>query len=129
LEATIEQELRDLHERFSLVRVACDPWQMARSIATLKSAHIPIEEFPQTLPNLTASGAALWDALSGRNLMLYPSDELRGQAMNTVALDTSRGLRIAKEKASRKIDAIVALAMACRVAITQPRPRYTTCTW
>jgi hypothetical protein len=39
------------------------------------------------------------------------------QALSTVAVENPRGWRIAKEKASRKIDAIVALAMACVAAM------------
>jgi hypothetical protein len=42
------------------------------------------------------------------------SDELRQQALSTVGVENPRGWRIAKEKASKKIDAIVALAMAPR---------------
>jgi hypothetical protein len=55
--------------------------------------------------------------LNGKNLVLYPSDELRQQALSTVAIENPRGWRIAKEKASKKIDAIVALAMACCAAM------------
>jgi phage terminase large subunit-like protein len=119
LEATIETYLRELHARFSLARVVCDPWQLHRSITTLKAAGLPIEEFPQTTANTTRMGQVLFDLLTGKNLTLYAAEDLRGQALNTVAVETPRGLRIAKEKASRKIDAIVALAMACVVAIDE----------
>jgi hypothetical protein len=40
-----------------------------------------------------------------------------------VALDTSRGWRIAKEKLSRKIDVVVALAMAALGAVRQGQAR------
>ena len=63
-------------------------------------------------------GQALFDLLNGKNLRMYPSDELRQQAMHTVAVESPRGWRIAKEKASKKIDAIVALSMACVSAIS-----------
>jgi hypothetical protein len=62
-------------------------------------------------------GQTLFDLLNGRNLRLYPAADLRQQALNTVSLETPRGWRIAKEKASQKIDAIVALAMACVAAV------------
>ena len=62
-------------------------------------------------------GQTLFDLLNGKNLVLYPSDELRQQALSTVAIENPRGWRIAKEKASKKIDAIVALAMACCAAM------------
>ena len=48
--------------------------------------------------------------------------KLRAQALNTVAIESSRGWRIGKEKASRKIDAIVALSMAMVAALDTPRP-------
>jgi hypothetical protein len=48
---------------------------------------------------------------------VYASDELRQQALSTVAVENPRGWRIAKEKASKKIDAIVALATACVAAM------------
>lgn len=46
----------------------------------------------------------------------------RVQALTSVEVESARGWRIAKEKASRKIDAVVALAMAC-VAAPEPRVR------
>ena len=42
---------------------------------------------------------------------------MRQQALSTVAVENPRGWRIAKEKASKKIDAIVALSMACVAAM------------
>jgi hypothetical protein len=38
-------------------------------------------------------------------------------ALNAVAVETGRGWRLAKEKASRKIDGIVALSFACLDAV------------
>ena len=48
---------------------------------------------------------------------------MRVQALATVGIESARGTRIAKDKASKKIDAIVALAMAC-VAAIEGRPRH-----
>lgn len=117
LEHTVEAYLREVHTHNAVRQILIDPWQAARSIQTLKTAGLPIEEFPQTVSNTTKMAQTLYDLLKGRNLVLYPDDELRQQALNTIAIETPRGLRIAKEKASRKIDAIVALAMACVAAV------------
>lgn len=65
-------------------------------------------------------GQTLFELLKGRNIRLYPSDELREHALNTVAVENPRGWRIAKEKARKKIDSIVALAMACVAALDTP---------
>jgi len=121
LEATIEEHLRELHDRYSVAEILCDPYQLHRSITTLKEAGLRIREFPQSTPNTTRMGQVLFDLLNGKNLKVYPSEELRGQALNTVAIESARGWRIAKEK-SKKIDSIVALAMAC-VAALEGKPK------
>ena len=120
LESTIEAQLASLHKQYYVHEILCDPYQLHRSITTLKSEGLNIREFPQTVQNTTIMGQTLFEALKGKNLRLYPSDELRQQALNTVAVENPRGWRIAKEKASKKIDSIVALAMACVAALDSP---------
>ena len=117
LEDTVEQDLRDLNDQGDVVEILADPYQMHRSITTLQAAGLPIREFSQTTANCTLMGQTLFDLLTGQNLDIYPSDELRQQALSTVAVENPRGWRIAKEKASKKIDAIVALSMACVAAM------------
>jgi phage terminase large subunit-like protein len=118
LEETIEAYLLDSRRRrFHIHRVLYDPFQMARSAVTLKRAGLPMEEYPQTTGNLTAAGQNLFELVRGRNLRMYPDDELRGHALNAVAVDTGRGWRLAKEKSSRKIDGVVALSFACLDAL------------
>jgi phage terminase large subunit-like protein len=117
LEATIETYLSELHRQYNVRDIRCDPYQLHRSITTLVLRGLRIQEYPQTQSNLTQAGQALFDLLNGRNFRTYPAADLRQHALNTVAVDTPRGWRIAKEKASKKIDAMVALAMACVAAI------------
>ncbi len=117
LEATIETHLREIAQRYQIGAIYCDPYQLHRSITTLQAAGLPIQEYAQSTAGTTRMGQVLFDLLNGRNLRLYPSEDLRSQALNTVAIETPRGWRIAKEKASKKIDAIVALAMACVAAL------------
>jgi phage terminase large subunit-like protein len=116
LENTVEQDLRDLNEQGDVVEYLADPYQMHRSISILQAAGLPIREFPQTPANITLMGQTPFDLLTGQNLEIYSSDELRQQALSTVTVDNPRRWRITKEKASKKIDAIVALAMACVAA-------------
>lgn len=122
LEETIEAHLRDLHGRYSVAEILADPYQLHRSITTLQAAGLPIREFPQTTANTTAMGQVVFDLLNGKNIKLYPAEDLRQHALNTVAVESSRGWRIAKEKAGSKIDAIVALSMACVAAIRHGKP-------
>jgi len=117
LEATVEAELLALAAQFAVQAIYVDPYQMHRSITTLQQAGLPVREFPQTPSNTTRMGQVLYDLLKSRSLVLYPDDELRQQALHTVAVETPRGFRLAKEKSSHKIDAIIALAMAAIAAI------------
>lgn len=120
-EATVERFLRELDGRFILQNVYYDPYQFHRSATTLRSDGIPMREFPQTVANTSRMGQVLYDLIQRRVLRLYPSDELRQQALNAVAIETPRGFRLAKEKASKKIDAIAALAMSCCGALDFPQ--------
>jgi hypothetical protein len=119
LEETVERDLRECYRRGHCVAIVCDPYQMHGSITQLQKAGLPITEVAQTVSNTTAFSQALYDALKGRSLRMYYAADLREQALNVVALETGRGWRLAKEKTSRKIDAIVAMAMAVHTLIEE----------
>jgi phage terminase large subunit-like protein len=120
LEDTIESYVGELHDGYRVSAVYFDPFQMARSAATLKKAGVRMVELPQSPANLTAAGQNLYELIRGRNLALYPDDGLRQHALNAVAIDTGRGWRLAKEKSSRKVDGVVALSFAALSAIKRP---------
>lgn len=120
LEATVERFIRDLHARYLIQAGYFDPYQFHRSATTLQLAGVPMREFPQSVANTVRMGQVLYDLVQRRVLCLYPSLELRQQALNAIAVETPRGFRLAKDKASKKIDAIVALSMACCAALDYP---------
>ena len=71
-EATIEFYLRRLEGyNTSIEKILVDPFQMHRTITTLQAAGLPIEPFPQTLPNLTLATETLYSALNNQKLRLY----------------------------------------------------------
>jgi Phage Terminase len=118
-EATIEATILDLASRFKIRKAIFDPYQMQPVAQRLRRENIPIEEFPQSVGNLTAIGQNLFDLINGRNLVAYPDAGMRLAISRAVAIETSRGWRISKEKASHKIDVVVALAMACHAAVAK----------
>ncbi len=119
LDATIGDFLRELRRGYPVASVYYDPWQMIAEAQQLQRDGLPMVEYPQSVPNLTAIGQNLYDLIKGGNLTVYPDDELRRQVSHAVAVETPRGWRIAKEKNASKIDAVVALAMAAYSATTQ----------
>jgi phage terminase large subunit-like protein len=116
-EATVEETLLYFDRVFRLREVRYDPFQMAASAQRLEKVRLPMCEFPQTSGNLTAASSNLYELVKGRNLILYRDDAMRLAAQRSVAVETSRGWRITKEKAAHKIDVIVALAQACLGAV------------
>jgi phage terminase large subunit-like protein len=116
-EATIERTVIDLHKRFNLCKALFDPWQMQAISQRLAKAGVRIEEFPQTPADLTEAGQNLFELVQGRNLVAYPDPGLRLAISRAVAVETSRGWRISKEKQAHKIDAVIALAMAAHAAV------------
>ncbi|MGP0083245.1 MAG: hypothetical protein ACLP0B_06430 [Steroidobacteraceae bacterium] len=116
-EDAIEGTVLDLQKRFRVVKVLFDPWQMQAVSQRLARAGIKVEKFPQSPGNLIIASQNLYEMIDGRNLVLYPNAEMRLAVSRAVAIETSRGWRIGKEKQSYKIDVVVALAMACYAAV------------
>ena len=116
-EATIERTLLDLRQRFFLCKVLYDPYQMQATAQRLTRAGLNLEEFPQSPANLTTISQNLFELIRGQNLLAYPDPDIRLAISRTVASETPRGWRIAKQTQSHKIDVVVALAMAARAAV------------
>jgi phage terminase large subunit-like protein len=116
-EQTIERTLLDLNRRFQVRKILFDPYQMQATSQRLIRAGLPIEEFPQSPANLTAASQNLFDLIQGQNLLAYPDAPMRLAVSRAIAVETARGWRIAKEKASHKIDVVVALGMAAHAAV------------
>jgi phage terminase large subunit-like protein len=128
-EQTIEATLIDLHKRFQVRKILADPYQMVASMQRLAREGLPIEEFAQSSPNLTAASQQLYELISGQALACYPDAAMRLAMTRTVAKETSRGWHISKEKQSHKIDVIVALSMACHAAVQGQSEPYFDRSW
>jgi len=118
-EATIEATIKDYCRRFGVRTVVFDPWQMQAVAQRLQTANVPMREFPQSVPNLTAMGSMLHELVKGGRIVVYPDDLMRLAVSRTVAKETPRGLQLTKEKTSHKIDVVIALAMAALFAVEQ----------
>ena len=116
-EQTIEATVRELAKRFSLRQCLFDPYQMQATSQRLIGAGIPMQEFAQSSPNLTAASQNLYDLILGGSLRCYPDASMRLALTRCIAIKSPRGWRIVKEKTSHKIDVIVALAMASYAAV------------
>ena len=96
LESSVEFYLRRLYNypQVTIVKILVDPYQMARSVQTLREAGLDVEEYNQTLNNLTEATEALYSAFLTKNLRLYPAPDLRTHVLNAVSVETPRGIRL-----------------------------------
>ena len=113
----VKQSIYQAAHDFTFGRLLVDPYQAHGLIAECRRDGLPVMEYPQTVANLTKMGQTLLDALTQQRLHLYPDAVFRQQALNTVAIESPRGFRISKVTGGRKIDLIVALAMALIAAL------------
>ena len=124
-EVTVEATILDWRKRYHLRKVWFDPFQMVSVAQRLAKAHIQIEEFPQSVPNLTACTQNLFDLVQARTLALYPDAQMRLSVSRAVIVESSRGWRLDKLKQAHKIDVVVALSMAALAAVRgQSEPSY-----
>jgi phage terminase large subunit-like protein len=124
LEQSVEFWLRRIYNepRARIEKILYDPYQLARSMQTLTQSGLPCEEYPQTQNNLTEATESLYSALTNRTIRLYHAADLREHVISAVSVETPRGIRLAKQKTSRKIDGAVALSFAVLAAIQAGRP-------
>ena len=97
-EATVEPTIIDWRRRFVLRQVLFDPFQMAAVSQRLAKAHVPIEEYPQSVPNLTAATSNLFDLIQSRSIALYPDAAMRLAVSRAIIVESSRGWRLDKLK-------------------------------
>jgi phage terminase large subunit-like protein len=117
-EATVEATLLEWREKFLLRKVYFDPFQMVSVAQRLRRAGgVKIEEFAQTVPNLTAATQNLYDLIQSRSLVLYPDAAMRLAISRAVMHESARGWRLDKLKQAHKIDVVVALSMAALAAV------------
>ena len=120
LDATVEQTILELRNKFNISAVVYDPQHIIQTMLRLRNQGINTYEFTQSIPNMTAASQLLYDLLKYRKYATYPDEEFRRHIQMAMAETTSKGFRIVKNKASRRtfVDGAIALAMAAYVAVT-----------
>jgi phage terminase large subunit-like protein len=128
-ELTVESYLLDLQRKFMVRKILFDPYQLASVMQRLAKQGLPVEEFAQSSPNLTAASQNLFDLIQSQALVLYPDDAMRLAVSRAVAVETPRGWRIGKQSQAFKIDTIVALAMSAYAAVQAQAEPYFDRSW
>jgi LAGLIDADG-like domain/Terminase large subunit, endonuclease domain len=109
----IENYLIGLSRRYHVELIAFDPYQMVSLAQGLTRFGLPMYELTQTVAHAISFTELLRDLIQQMRLRVYPSDDLRSHVLNAASKESERGIRIIKRTKSARIDAAIALAMAC----------------
>lgn len=108
----IEQEIYKLCERYSIVEVCYDPYQLADMGNRMRRRSINAKEFSQQKPRLLAD-KQLQGLITSRRVAHDGNPLLRQHIDNSdITSHGDEGIRIVKRAQSLKVDAAVALSMA-----------------
>src|SRR5262245_23347606 len=124
IESTIEFYLKRVcaDPRAHIQMIYYDPFQMIRTAEVLRMAGYPCEAFDQTLGHLTSACENLLSLFTSKGLRLYPNADLREHCLNSVTIESAKGIRLAKGKQSGKIDACASLSFAALAAVRAGKP-------
>ena len=111
LSDTIGAEILRLHKAGLVIACYYDPYQLHSIAIDLARQGVNMQELSQTSAR-TEADTSLYDSIIGHTLRHYNNPVLNEHVGNAVAIETPRGVRLAKERTTRKIDAAVALSMA-----------------
>ena len=126
IERTIGQEVLDLHAAGQVACVVYDPYQLHSVAIGWQRAGINCIELPQTAQRVEAD-THLSDAIISGGIRHFHHPDLDDAIRNAIVVETPRGIRLAKERASRKIDPLIALSMAFSAATSSMYLSEVTC--
>lgn len=111
--ASVRAAVRSLHEHFDVQAVAYDPWRFEESAQMLADEGVVMVEWPQSNERMCPATARLFDAIVSARLEHDGDVEFAAHVNAAATVDVGeRGYRLTKRKATRPMDACVALAFA-----------------
>ncbi len=116
LAETLGAEVDRLCSSYNVRAITADPYQMHSLLIAWEKVYRRVIEFNQGGKRVEAD-QSLYTAITSQSLAHFGEPVLSEHVLNAVAVETSRGFRLAKEKTSMKIDAAVALSMAHHCAL------------
>ena len=119
---TLKSYIIWLYTNYNVVSISYDPAHLYQLMLQLGNVGYPVNEYTQTLGNMTKASQNLYDLLKFRRLYSYKDDEARTHVQNTVAQSETNGFRIVKQKATSKgqskpMDYTLALSIAAYKAV------------
>jgi len=108
----IEQGIRELADRYQVMSVSYDRWTFERSAQMLSDEGLLMVEFPMTNERTVPASSRLYEAIQQHRIVHDGDPVMTSHVKAGATRDTERGWRLAKGKARRPIDALIALLIA-----------------
>jgi phage terminase large subunit-like protein len=118
--AAVESYLRELAQRFNVQEIAYDPAFFQRSAEALAEDGFPMTEFPQSPQRMIPACGNLYELIVNQKLAHDGNPVFTDQVLSAAQRMKDSGWTLSKGKSKRKIDAVIALAMASDRATMKP---------
>jgi phage terminase large subunit-like protein len=108
----VRAAIRELARQYDVREVAYDPWTFTESAQQLADEGLPMVEFPMRNELMCPASQALYDVIVGERLRHNGDADFAAHVNAGATTETERGWRLTKRKATKPIDALIALVMA-----------------
>lgn len=116
----IRKDINDLRDRFSIEKIAVDPWNATQISMELQGDGFEIIEFRQGFATMTGPTKELLAMIGARQISHGGNPVLKWMASNAATREDPAGnLKFDKSKSTERIDGIVALTMARGLWMTE----------
>jgi phage terminase large subunit-like protein len=116
--AAVESHLMEMAQLYDVQEVAYDPAFFQRSAEALAEQGMPMVEFPQSPQRMIPACGHLYETIVNQKLVHDGNPIFSDQVLSAAQRVKDNGWTLSKGKSKRKIDAVIALAMAVDRATT-----------
>lgn len=120
--AAMESHLLEMAKLYDVQEVAYDPAFFQRSAEALAEQGMPMVEFPQSPQRMVPACGHLYEVIVNQRLAHDGNPIFSDQVLSAAQRMKDNGWTLSKGKSKRKIDAVIALAIAVDRATTATEP-------
>jgi phage terminase large subunit-like protein len=110
--SAVESYLREMAQQYDIQEIAFDPAFFMRTAEALAEDGFPLVEFPQSPQRMIPACGNLYDLIVNQRLAHDGNPLFTDQVLSAAQRMRDNGWTLSKGKSKRKIDAVIALAMA-----------------
>lgn len=118
--AAVESYLREVAQQYDIQEIAFDPAFFMRTAEALAEDGFPMVEYPQSPQRMVPACGNLYELIVNQRLVHDGNPVFSDQVLSAAQRVKDSGWTLSKGKSKRKIDAVIALAMATDRATTTP---------